>query len=188
MCLELAKLLPERDVALLVHLFPTVQHIGSTPNGVRLFPVLKTMRDAAHGWISFLADLGDWAKDLALRVGADGMSASARRAGRNIASGDVCRSCLHMAYHEMREILDLDPAHALAVADKCVFYLGVDDGWNRISEAAELRKLFPSAQVLVDSHGHKHAFVVDDAASASVAEKTWAWVAARLDAAEPVRE
>jgi pimeloyl-ACP methyl ester carboxylesterase len=178
-CLELMRRVPalsERcDRALL--LFPTIMHIGSTPNGRALRPVFHPLvRHAVAVVAGFLALLPRRFVGplLAWHVGHehDGILSGCSL----LLSANATHNALFMAYHEMREILALDHSTISRHVDKLLFYFGSGDRWCPPEYAKAIMAAYPRAHAILCSEGIKHAFVLGGAEA--MALKAWGWIEA----------
>jgi hypothetical protein len=186
MVVEVMRALPADKILRGVLLFPTLLHIGSTPNGVRLTPVFDYLRTplwiAMHAIVQLPLFLQRWV----LRMGAgssadeDGVSSL-----MSIVHPDVLANALLMAKHEMREIGALDREHFARIASKLVLYFGSSDGWVADNHASMFESDFPAAQVVRCTEGHGHAFVLNRASSLRLGALVAQWA---LQASEARRD
>ncbi len=183
---------PIRDATVkVVGLFPTVHHIGSSPNGVRLYPVFVYGRTIA----ATLLDAVSWAPRWLQRMIAKGALDNQRSRMTNEAVGSllglfdgrVAHNFLYMAKEEMEQVRSA-AATSVALAEhqhKMVFYVGENDPWNAADgkEGLALRRMFPGATVHDCVEGHTHSFVLDEVSALTVASKVASWVAAPVGTA-----
>jgi len=174
-----------------VGLFPTVHHIGSSPNGVRLYPLFVYGRTIAATLLDAVSWAPRWAQRAIAKLALDNqrsrMTNEAVSSLLGLFDGRVAHNFLFMAKEEMEQVRS-GAATAVALADhqhKMEFYVGKDDPWNAGdgSEAAGLRKLFPGATVHSCTEGHTHSFVLDEVSALTVASKVASWVASPVGAA-----
>jgi hypothetical protein len=170
-------------------LFPTVMHIGASSNGQRLLPVFRFGRQAAYLFAGAahtllptsmqraLLGLGIDAGDEAPGPHGPGSAGNAKAVDTalSVLHPDVAANALYMALTEMRQIGDLDWAHARALEEKLAFFYAArgEDGWVRDEDAdAVERQLTRSRVVRCADARHKHAFVLSDSSARFVAD--WA--------------
>jgi hypothetical protein len=169
--------------AKVVGMFPTVHHIGSSPNGVKLYPLFAYGRTIAATLLDTLSWAPRWFQRLIAKAALDNqrsrMTNEAVSSFLGLLDGRVAYNFLFMAKEEMEQVRS---AAATGVAleaqqHKFVFYVGRDDPWNAGdgSEAASLRELFPAATVLDCEEGHTHSFVLDEVSALGMASKVAAW-------------
>ena len=166
-------------------LFPTIHHIGSTPNGVRMYPLLKHLAPGLARLANALARLpGPYLlKAARLRLGPAPSGAMLDEVLALI-DGKVARNTTHMARIEMEDINALrDPGQLReqGLERKLLLYLGATDNWLSPEIEADLEEnLLPGATVQRDTAGTPHAFMLKT--GNPVAEHTWAFVAKMLQA------
>jgi len=150
MAQEVACSLSDSCIRRVVGLYPTVEHIGQTPNGVRLFPVMTWYRQAHSIAAAALSTVPGPLIDAAaffylknagyLDPSAEGMSAM-----RALLHRRVPHSALTLAWHEMKELRKLDTNKYSSFENRTLLFMGVGDAWNRPKEPEIVMDLMPSA-------------------------------------------
>lgn len=176
MAQECARAVGDESVGRVVGLYPTVEHIGETPNGVRLFPTMTWYRQAHGCAASLLSIVPPMLLDaLALfylkQAGYADPSAEGMAAMRALLHRRVPQNALTLAWHEMKELQGMDASRYAAFEDRTLMFMGVGDQWNRPKEPEILMQALPKAQVLIDPVGHGHAFCMGQSASWDVAQR-----------------
>ena len=167
----------------LLLLFPTLAHIGTTRNGVRLSPLFAHGRRAVAAATAALIALPAALRHAAL-VRICPPAAMAPGGGAVLAAladllhPDVASAALSMAAAEMVDIAALPREHAAeieALGAGSVLYFGRDDAWVDASADA-LHARFRRATVVRCSEGHVHAFCLHAASSRRIAERCAEWL------------
>ena len=125
---ELMRHLPPANVGTAVLLFPTLSHIGATPNGLRLTPAFRHLRGLA-GWLVWVvtclpaplrrAVLGR------LSGGVAGDAGSLDALERSVLVPAVIQNAFFMAMHEMEQIRELDAAHYRTIEVRSLLTSGI---------------------------------------------------------------
>ena len=183
MCLEAMRALPEGAVAHALLLFPTLAHIGASPNGVALLPYFELGRWALAGAALALGALPAAAQRAAARAFLPAAASPATVAAAvTLVHPAVAVNALYLALTEMREIGALDGALARRVGGRCTAYFGAGDPWNRPGDHERVQEaLGPGARVHLCAEGHPHGFVLHPKSAEAVAGKCWGWLRELLE-------
>ena len=178
MCLEVMRALPEGAVAHALLLFPTLAHIGASPNGVALLPYFQLGRWALAGAALALGALPAGLQRAAARAFLPAAASPATvAAAATLIHPAVAVNALYLALTEMQEIGALDGALAARVGARCSAYFGAGDPWNRPGDHARAAEaLGAGARVHLCSEGHPHGFVLHPKSAEAVAGTCWEWV------------
>ncbi|ORX74266.1 hypothetical protein DL89DRAFT_264186 [Linderina pennispora] len=142
-------------------LFPTVDHIGDTPNGRKLQALF---RPGVRQVVSGLAELGSWIlpnsvmQMLALRSGSLDAENSAVVIDKMV-NGSCINNVLRMAADEMATIKDVNEKLYGAMGDKFVMYYGRKDGWVPSDRFKKMCHINYKGNVVMCDKGISHAFV-----------------------------
>jgi hypothetical protein len=178
MCLEVMRALPEGAVAHALLLFPTLAHIGASPNGVALLPYFQLGRWALAGAALALGALPAGLQRAAARAFLPAAASPATvAAAATLIHPAVAVNALYLALTEMQEIGALDGALAARVGARCSAYFGAGDPWNRPGDHERVAEaLGAGARVHLCSEGHPHGFVLHPKSAEAVAGTCWEWV------------
>ena len=178
MCLEVMRALPEGAVAHALLLFPTLAHIGASPNGVALLPYFQMGRWALASAALALGALPACLQRAAARAFLPAAASPATvAAAATLIHPAVAVNALYLALTEMQEIGALDGALAARVGGRCSAYFGAGDPWNRPGDHARAAEaLGAGARVHLCSEGHPHGFVLHPKSAEAVAGTCWEWV------------
>ena len=162
--LKMLKQLAPSRVGKIFFLFPTIEKMAATPNGVSLRPLFTTYRSTFTGTVWLLGSIPEFIKFRVLR---QWFSSSPPehvdymcRAVMNIDSCSIY-NILSMAEQEVKEVDDLPVDTIGEVIDKTVFYYGVGDKWNCEKMYEEMAERFPGKDINVCKCGYSHSFVID---------------------------
>ena len=178
--------LPRGSVAGVAALFPTLLDIALTKRGRQLAPLfslLGTFLVSSLAWL--LRALTPRA--LLRRVASGVVGARAGATAVGLVHAHVAAAALVLARHEMAEIADVGGgarAAARALGSRLFCYFAPDDNWNRPGDAARVAELFPRAEVVLDTEGHSHSFVLRDASVDAMAARVWRFAERALLGAE----
>ncbi|EGD73447.1 hypothetical protein PTSG_05151 [Salpingoeca rosetta] len=161
------------------NLFPTVHHIGTTPNGSKLYPLLRHFRRPAarlahiigHLPASLRGALVNW--HLGDCSNALPPSPTALATIDELFHHDVVLQALHMACCEMEYLLDLDTHHYREHQHKLVWYYGGADGWVTHHHAADIKHALPHSTHIDCTQGFSHSFVVDQSEEMAKIALNW---------------
>jgi Lipid-droplet associated hydrolase len=173
-CLELMRdKFIQSHTAKVLCLFPTVQNIGRSPNGVRLYPLFKHGREFAGMVTQLIASLPVSMQTFILRRALSSETDLVPEALANLSElvhPIVCKNALYMAFTECHEINELE---AIIDHEKVVFYFGVDDGWVHNDDIDDIQRKFPSVKLMRCRDNHGHSFVLSNRSSAGMSVITW---------------
>lgn len=161
-----------RAVARTLLWFPTVHHIGRSPNGVALLPLMKYGRLPLAAAAGALACLPRCTRAAVARWRLPHASPAVVAAALTLLHPAVPVNALWMALEEMEQVKAVEPC----AGDNVVAYFGDGDPWNSPGDAAEVARALPRARVLQCREGHPHGFVLDARSAARVAELSWGWL------------
>lgn len=172
--LQIMRHVPEAQLGLAVLLYPTIMHIGSTPNGRRLAPVFRYLRPVAAGAAHALSWLpAPLQERLASRHASSCPSSVA--GVRELLDFGLVSNALWMAKHEMEELLEADDEVLAGAGDRVVGYFSLTDAWVPLSHHHHLARKHPRAAWHLCAHGTAHAFTLRSADI--MALQVGAWVA-----------
>ena len=164
MILKMLKHIAPSRVRKIFFLFPTIENMASTPNGVSQRPLFTTYRSPFTGTVWLLGSIPEFVK---VRILRQWFSSSPPehvdymcRAVMNIDSRSIY-NILSMADQEMKEVVDLPVDTIREVIDKLVFYYGVRDKWNSEKMYEEMVERFPGKDINLCKSGYSHSFVID---------------------------
>ncbi|KAK6760219.1 hypothetical protein RB195_021637 [Necator americanus] len=156
-----------------IGLFPTVEKMADSPNGLRLRRVLATLD--ANDWlakaVSFWLDC--------LPVGVKKWLVSWNLTGETVPNDvilsaaellhmNVFRNIVHLSHDELIKVSEFDQS-LLINKDLVYFYYGKEDGWCPEELGYSMETRLPQGHVVLDEDGCEHAFVIRD--GAVIAEK-----------------
>ncbi|GAA5829816.1 hypothetical protein JCM11251_007892 [Rhodosporidiobolus azoricus] len=177
-------------------LFPTLSHMAQTPNGRTLSPLFSswTLRPVFYSTsaLSYLPTALT-SRLVGLITGQNG--AGAQTTTELVSSPSTVLAALTMAKEELATVTALDAHLVSSVADKLWFYYAAEgvDKWvidecvSEVEKAVEgkLGRAGREKRVRRCKEGLPHAFVLDDAHSASLARKCATWITEDLAVSLP---
>ncbi len=129
-----------QHVARVLCLFPTVHHIGTTPNGRRLYPLLKYFRGGIASVIHLISHLPEsLQRAIAAWHMKESVSEKSLTAALKNIEPRVVYSCMLMGMHEMEEILHIDQSFLRTVDERLTWYFGATDGWVTMDHAKDVQ-------------------------------------------------
>lgn len=145
-----------------IFLFPTVERMKDSPNGKRLWPILRYMKSLVVSLITVISwfpinlrtKLASWI--LRKKCVDENMI----KPTFDLLSPIFFGNMMHLAYDELRNVKSLHIEAVKFFKSKLVFYFGVTDGWCPLSYRNELVKEIPDVVNYVDEHNIEHAFVL----------------------------
>ena len=162
-------------------LFPTLHHIGSTPNGRRLYPGLRYFRQPLAAMARELGRLPLFLQRAAIRAHLPNSPPPVREAALQLLDAGAMANALWMGCTEMEQLLDLDENTILHFSARLGLYYGATDDWVTLRHSQEVeRATGPGVRVVHCKEGIPHAFVLNH--SNRLAEVSWDWIAGWLDA------
>ena len=163
MILQMLKQLPPIRVKKIFLLFPTIEKMAVTPNGLSLRPLFTTLRSSFTGVVWVLGGVPEFLKRGILQRWFSGAPQEhvehMCRATMNINSTSLY-NILSMAEQEINEVDSLPVDIIREHIDKMVFYYGVGDKWNVESFYTDMLELFPGKDINLCTSSYSHSFVV----------------------------
>ena len=168
MLLQMRDKLAEDRVKRVILLFPTIEQMAETPNGIRQAPLFSTLRPLfiAICWLLSLLPLS--LKTFLLNHSSRLSSSPPDQrphfiqAILNLTTASWY-NILCMAHQEMTVVSVLPVDTIRAHLHKLVFYYGVGDQWNTPELCPRIQQLFPQGDITLCRHGYKHDFVLESA-------------------------
>uniref|UniRef100_A0A0N7ZAM7 Lipid droplet-associated hydrolase n=1 Tax=Scylla olivacea TaxID=85551 RepID=A0A0N7ZAM7_SCYOL len=156
-------------------LFPTIERMRDSPNGVKLWPVLNYLRWFVVMLTCIVYILPGKVVDTLLRL-YFGSSAyeCCIDATKELLNPRVVQNMLWMARDELDKVVDLDVDVVRRYRDKLVLYYGASDAWCPVQYWEGVRKRVPGVEAVLCEDGTQHAFVLRHADP--VAEKLAHWI------------
>ncbi|GMT31954.1 hypothetical protein PFISCL1PPCAC_23251, partial [Pristionchus fissidentatus] len=155
-------------------LFPTIERMALSPNGLRLRRVLAALDSqdwlakALTFWLNFLpVSAKKWLVGLNLR--GEGVPPCVTDAAAELLNTNVFRNIVHMSHDELENVNEFDEATLLQHKELVHFLYGTTDGWVPLEYGMEMAERAPSGHVIIDDKQCEHAFVIRD--GKAVAEK-----------------
>ena len=170
--LHMLNLLAPDRVSKVVLLFPTLERMAETPNGVRLAPFFNRYLRPATALVWLVTWIPEAVRNALLRyiyfrtTPADHVDHMVR-AVTNIDSKSVY-NILNMARQEMEQVSDPPLELIRDHVHKISFYYGVEDHWTLESCHRDMAERFSDHDVQLCTRGYHHAFVME--ASAEMAD------------------
>ena len=163
--LQMLKLIAPARVSKVVLLFPALERLAETPNGVRLMPFFnRYLRPAAAAvWlITWIPEAvrGALLRHVYFRATPSDHVDHMVRAVTNIDSKSVY-NILSMARQEMEQVIDPPVELISDNVRKVSIYYGVDDRWTLESCYRDMAERFPDLDVQLCTRGYPHAFVME---------------------------
>eukprot|EP00051_Salpingoeca_urceolata_P020669 m.312823 g.312823 ORF g.312823 m.312823 type:complete len:371 (-) comp19661_c2_seq5:2097-3209(-) len=174
MCVDVLAHNPSKRLLKIFCLMPTLHHIGSTPNGARLYPLLKLFRGIGSSLAFLLRQLPHWFRDFLINWHLPFATPRSRAAVHHIIHEKVALNSLGMGRHEMDEILHFDPDLLRRMSKKLLFCFAETDGWLTRVHEQEILECCPDSEVVRCAEGVRHGFVLD--AADVVADLTVEWL------------
>lgn len=144
-------------------LFPTIEKMSATPNGIAQRPLFTTLRLPFTGVVWLAGGIPEFVRKQVLRqwfyYAPHEHVDHICRAVMNIDSKSIY-NILSMAEQEMNEVIELPIDIIREHIDKLVFYYGDGDRWNVESCYKDMAERFPGKDINLCSSGHSHAFVI----------------------------
>ena len=154
-------------------LFPTIERMAQTPNGVRMAPLFGSLRLPAVQLSRLIHRLPGRDQLLERMLLSD--APIEERPGHLEALRQLAPDSLHnvlcMAGEELQTVTDLPAALLSRHARRLTLYYGTADRWNLPGMARHVAERFPEAEVVRCAAGLSHAFVLDG----SEAMAAFAW-------------
>ncbi|RIA98579.1 hypothetical protein C1645_731627 [Glomus cerebriforme] len=160
---QVLKARPNHGIEMVYALYPTLQHIVKTPNGVLMnFLFNERPRSLAASFVSnlrhfippaffkFIVSNLTWQKESMVNI-----TISA------LLHGHVVENSLYMAGNEMETVCELDEELYREHLDKFIFYFSKYDKWAPLEHYEDMKRRFPEGKVLLCEDDTPHAFVLD---------------------------
>eukprot|EP01006_Ploeotia_vitrea_P019945 TRINITY_DN52200_c0_g1_i2.p2 TRINITY_DN52200_c0_g1~~TRINITY_DN52200_c0_g1_i2.p2 ORF type:complete len:273 (-),score=122.65 TRINITY_DN52200_c0_g1_i2:156-974(-) len=161
-CVEVMKAVPRENIVKSFMLFPTVMHIGDTPNGRRLDRIFNPIpRFLISSVVTpLLALLPKSVVHLISSIHLGHDDPVITQGIQHLLDRNLANNALYMARTEMDSIHEPDVEALREFNDKCVWYWTQDDNWAPMHLCDKLRRVVPNAHIEMDRAGLKHAFVI----------------------------
>ncbi|CAI4232639.1 unnamed protein product [Auanema sp. JU1783] len=150
-----------------IALFPTIEKMAETPNGLRLKRLLSAldMNDWLTKSLTFWLDclpvsLKKWLVSFNL---GDAAPAEVVSSAAELLHMHVFRNIVHMSSDELEKVCALDE-QLISNPSMIYFYYGTTDGWCPLSMGTEMESRMPKGHVVIDDKECEHAFVIRDGA------------------------
>ena len=149
------------DVAKCYLLFPTIERMAQSPNGRFFTPLLKYFRWMIPLMTFPLLFLPDQIKRFLVEryFGVD-FPQCAIEATIKLLSASSFGNSAYLTNIEMQSVCELDIETVEKNIDQLCFYYGTSDAWCRTEYYHSMKRLFPSGEIHLCSHGIQHAFVL----------------------------
>ena len=145
-------------------LFPTIEKMAVTPNGLSQHPLFTSLRSSFTGAVWLMGGVPQFVKQIVLKLWFWGSPQEhvdhMCRAAINIDNRSIY-NILSMAEQEMKEVVELPVDVIQEHIDKMVFYYGMGDKWNVESCYTDMVKLFPGKDITLCTEGYEHSFVIN---------------------------
>ncbi|XP_071940911.1 lipid droplet-associated hydrolase-like isoform X2 [Antedon mediterranea] len=168
--------LPRRKVIKSYLLFPTIERMLVSPNGVILGPILMYLRWLAILPVYFLSLLP---QDLQSRLigwhfRSNKVPGCAIRGALNLFDPTVAANASYMASQEMHEVKNCDHKLVQRHLSKLCLYYGTSDRWCPVQYYSEIKEHFPDGDIRLCKEGMEHAFCLTS--STKMASVMWPWI------------
>eukprot|EP00039_Didymoeca_costata_P006857 m.94090 g.94090 ORF g.94090 m.94090 type:complete len:367 (-) comp13426_c0_seq1:1159-2259(-) len=173
------ELVDRSRILMCIGLQPTLMHIGASPSGHSMYPLLKYFRDPLGYLAGLLFHLPRSVLHTLVRqyMGPKPDDVIVEEV-LNLFHRNVARNLFHMALHEMHEILEVDnpeELHDMGLnSDKFIIYFSENDPWLSNQHELDIAELFPHARIINCADGIQHGFV--KVSSERMAEITYSWI------------
>eukprot|EP00055_Hartaetosiga_balthica_P015817 m.96394 g.96394 ORF g.96394 m.96394 type:complete len:406 (+) comp8966_c0_seq5:136-1353(+) len=165
---EMLRSLNQDDVSLVINLFPTVHHIGTTPNGKRLYPLLRHLRNPIAELFGILGRLLPSVVLEAMvtwhlkRGKETDPSKCCVEAACSLTYPEVALQAFYMGCCELEYMRDIDHLHYQNHEEKLVWYYGENDEWLTPHHVDDIMRMLPKSTHVHCKKGFSHDFVVHD--------------------------
>ncbi|KAL3890213.1 hypothetical protein ACJMK2_002505 [Sinanodonta woodiana] len=183
-CYMIIKMLEEVDQSH-VHrcflLFPTIERMKTSPNGIVATPILKYLRWLVTSFVyctSYLSPASKY-KLLAWYFKDKNVNPCILNASMHLFDPLCAGNAMYMAHQEMQTVDKLDVDLIQKHLSKLSFYYGQSDRWCPKEYCHGMRKSFFHGDIRLCEKGFSHAFVID--ASREMADTVWEWLHTSLD-------
>lgn len=177
--LEVMKRNTKHNIIKAMLLFPTIEKMATSPNGVVATPMLKYCRHIGVMLVYFLSFLPVRIQKqlISWHFAGQNVGECSVRASLNLFHPSCVSSSTYMAHCEMQEVTELDSQLLATIQknlSKLIFYHGSTDKWCPVSYYEGFKKRFPDGDIRLCKDGHEHAFVLESAEQ--VGRMVWNWV------------
>ncbi|KAI8576325.1 hypothetical protein K450DRAFT_257222 [Umbelopsis ramanniana AG] len=174
-CTEVLKARPNHNIVRLIALFPTLQHIAKTPNGVALSPIFPVIPRTIVSWsASLLSWIHPTVRKTIVSYITKQPDPSLSVTSDQLLQRNVVNNALFMAGQEMASIKELDYDFYHAHVKKFIIYFSPKDSWAPQDHYDDMKSRFPNANITLCEENLPHAFVLDHAKS--MAKKVSEWI------------
>ncbi|KAH9487667.1 hypothetical protein Btru_070249 [Bulinus truncatus] len=177
MILNMLDRLPSNQILRCFMLFPTTERMASSPNGIKMTPILRYLR-----WLvvftAFIISLFPsylranffkwWYKNV-------NYPACTPRALLATVTPWTANFTTYLAKLEMNKVTTLQKDLVKKHAEKLSFYYGSDDHWAPPQYFYDLMEQFPHLDARLCTLNLKHAFVLDTQEGREMAKIVWLW-------------
>ncbi|XP_071853859.1 lipid droplet-associated hydrolase-like isoform X2 [Apostichopus japonicus] len=173
--LEILRRKPNLPIQKGILLFPTIERMAQTPNGVVSKPLALNFRWAAYLAASLAYYLPDCIKLFLIRLHLRGstMNPTAALSACHLFNPDCLNNLIFMGGQEMQQVNEPDTSTIKENLSKLIFYYGQTDKWCPVEFYEEMKNRFPDGRIVMDDRGMSHAFCLR--ASREMAELIWEW-------------
>ncbi|POG64465.1 hypothetical protein GLOIN_2v1463016 [Rhizophagus irregularis DAOM 181602=DAOM 197198] len=158
---QVLKARPNHGIEMVYSLYPTLQHIVKTPNGIMMnVSYLSSLVLAA----SFVSNLRYFIPPTFFKFLVSSLTRQ-KESMLNITlsallHGHVVENTLYMASSEMETVCELDEEFYRENLGKFIFYFSEGDKWAPLEHYEDMKKRFPEGKVLLCEKNTPHAFVL----------------------------
>ncbi|XP_033099712.1 lipid droplet-associated hydrolase-like isoform X3 [Anneissia japonica] len=168
--------LPEMNVIKSYLLFPTIERMLASPNGMLLGPILMYLRWLAIIPIYFASFLPESIQKRLIQwhFRNRNIPGCTVQGVLNLFDPMVAANAFYMAAHEMRQVKECDYQLLERHASKLCLYYGSSDGWCPVNYYEDIKKSFPDEDIRLCKEGMEHAFCLTS--SMEMAQVMWPWL------------
>lgn len=141
-------------------LFPTIERMADTPQGVRLSPILSYFRWCVVLLAGIINLLPAFFKHKVFNIFYVDVPMCCAEATIELLHPNIVRNVLWMAFNELKEVLKPDLTTLEHYSDNILLYYGAEDGWCPLSFREELLIQLPSINSQICTKNIDHAFVL----------------------------
>lgn len=177
MILNLLDQLPSKQVLRCFMLFPTIEHMAQSPNGVKMAPVLRHLRWLVV-FIAFLFYLiPDIVKCQLIRWWYKNVDYPSCMEKAVLATSTpwTANFTTYLAKIEMNKVTTLQRDLINKHSGQLSFYYGSSDHWAPVKYYHNLIAEFPKLDARLCTLNLKHAFVLDSQEGREMAKIVWLW-------------
>ncbi|CAL4142224.1 unnamed protein product, partial [Meganyctiphanes norvegica] len=141
-------------------LFPTIERMKETPQGVKLWPMLCYFRWLVVLLAAIVNLLPSLFKHKLFRLFYLNVPSCCADATVELLHPNIVRNVLWMAFHELKEVRNPDLPTLDQFSNNILIYYGAKDGWCPLSFREELLIQLPNINSQICSMNIDHAFVL----------------------------